>query len=96
MCKVCKVVPEDKQILFNTEALSAEVPPGPFAQATRAARPLLRVAVQLRELHQLVVLEGVVVTCLFPHTRRVDHQRLLCEREELSLNERNKCFKIDM
>ena len=91
-----KVVPEDKQILFNPEALGAEVPPGAFAQATRPARPILRVAVQLRELHQLVVLEGVVVTRLFPHPRRVDHQRLLRHREEFSPNDRNKSLKIDV
>lgn len=77
-----QVVPEDKQVLFDPEALGTEVPPAALAQAASPARPLLRVTVQLRELHQLVVLERVVVTGLFPHPRRVDHQGLLDERHK--------------
>lgn len=75
-------VPKDEQVLLHPETLGAEVPPGAFAEATGATGPLLRVAFQLGELHQLVVLEGVVVTGLFPHSGRVDHQRLLWHREE--------------
>ncbi len=74
------VVPEDEQVLFDPETLGTEVPPAAFAQATGPTRPFLRVAVQLRELHQLVVLEGVVVTRLFPHARSVDDQGLLHQR----------------
>lgn len=79
-----KVLPKDEKILFNAETLGAEVPPGAFAQATGPAGSLLRVTFQLRELHQLVVLEGVVVTGLFPDPGRVDHQGLLSQREPRS------------
>lgn len=75
-------VPEDQEILLDPEAFCAEVPPGAFAKATGPARPLLRVAVQLGKLHQLVVLEGVVVAGLFPDARRVDHQGLLDGQRE--------------
>ncbi len=85
--QLSQVVPEDKEVLFDPEALSTEVPPAAFAQAPSPTWPLLWVAVQLWELHQLVILEGVVVTRLFPHPRRVDHQGLLHQREEF----RNQC-----
>lgn len=75
--KTFQVIPEDKQVLLNPEALSTEVPPTAFTQAASPTRPLLRVAVELWELHQLVVLKGVVVTRLFPDSRCVDHQGLL-------------------
>lgn len=70
-------LPKDEQVLLHSEAFGSQEAAAAFRQAATSTRPLLRVAVQLRELHQLVVLEGVVVARLLPHPRRVNDQRLL-------------------
>lgn len=70
-------IPKDKQVLFHSEALGAEVPPAAFTQATRPTWFFLWVTVQLWELHQFIVFKGVVMTGLLPDPRGVDHQRLL-------------------
>ena len=92
--EVC--LPEDEQILLDPEALGAEVAPRSFAQPARATGPFLRVAVQLRELHQLVVLKRVVVAGLLPHPRGVDDQGLLGEGErEEGVGKLRGCGEIE-
>lgn len=71
-------IPKYKQVLFNAEALSTEVPPAAFTQTPSPTRALLWVTVQFWELHQLIILKRVVMAGLLPHPRCVDHQGLLC------------------
>lgn len=70
-------VPKDEQVLLRPEAFRSQEAAAALRQAATPTRPLLRVAVQLRELHQLIVLKGVVVARLLSHPRRVNDQRLL-------------------
>lgn len=70
-------IPKDEQVLFHSEAFGSQEAAAAFRQAATSTRPLLRVAVQLRELHQLVVFKGVVVARLLSHPRSVNDQRLL-------------------
>lgn len=69
--------PEDEQVLLHPEALGPEVAPGFVIEAPGPCGPLVRVAVQLGKLHELVLLERVVVFGLLPHARAVEHQALL-------------------
>lgn len=69
--------PKYEQVLLHAEALSPQVPPRLLVEAPRACGSLVRVTVQLGELHQLVLFEGVVVFGLLPHPGPVDDQALL-------------------
>lgn len=84
-------IPKDEQVLFHPEAFGPQESAAAFRQAATSTRPLFRVAVQFRKLHQLVVLKGVVVARLLPHPRRVNDQRLLRVLEGRSFSRENKC-----
>lgn len=72
--------PVDEQVLLHSETLGSRIALGFVLGSSRFGQRFARfvlVALQLRELEHLLLLHAAVVPRLLPHSRRVDHQRVL-------------------
>lgn len=70
--------PVDEQVLLNSEALAPGVALGPVWGPPRlCAGLLLRVALQVGKLHQLILLHRTVQPGLLPHSWSVNNQVVL-------------------